>query len=116
MKRCLFVFVLLSLLLAVPAMAAEEVAPEDIFVVVYSIDPQPDRETGQLPALLSELFGEYQQKTYTVTKYAPNGDVVISQQYVPGIAGMDFAWLASVCLFGLVIFCFLKLVGGVLKL
>lgn len=117
MKRCIVLLLLLSVLLAVPAMAAGESSPEDTAVTVYAIDTPPDdRDAVQLPELLVDLFGSYEPKTYTVTEYLPDGETVISQQYVPGLAGMDMEWLASVGLFALVIYCLLKLVGGVLKL
>lgn len=97
-------------------MAAGESSPEDTAVIVYAIDTPPDRDAVQLPELLVDLFGSYEPKTYTVTEYLPDGETVISQQYVPGLAGMDFEWLASIGLFALMIYCLFKLIGGVLKL
>ena len=61
------------------------------------------------------LFGPYTPRTQTVTEYLADGSVVESQQIVPGLAGLDYPWLASVTFFGLLMFCFFKMLGGLLK-
>lgn len=64
---------------------------------------------------MEALFGPYTPRTQTVTEYLSDGSVVESQQIVPGLAGLDYAWLTAVSLFGMVSFCVLKLLGGLLK-
>lgn len=77
-----------------------------------------DEVTGRpaLPAAIAELFGVYTPKTYTVTTYLSDGTAVESTETVPGVAGMDFDWLAAVGLFALFLYCVMKLIGGLLKL
>lgn len=75
--------------------------------------PAPESETA-LKSIVSALFGEYAPKTQTVTEYLPDGSSVTSQEYVPGVAGMDWHWIAGVGLFSLVLLCLFKLLGGVL--
>lgn len=87
----------------------------------YALDEAPaalpaEGEARQITAFLEELFGTYDPKTQTVTEYLADGSSVTYQQYVPGVAGMDIEWLASVGLFALFLFCVMKLVGGLLKL
>ncbi len=124
---------LLALVVLLPAAHAadplagepEDPAPVTLPYTTYTLDEptieEPtstpaDGELAQLPALLKELFGEYQPKTRTVTQVLADGSSVSYQEYVPGVAGMDIEWLASVGLFALFLFCVMKGVGGVFKL
>lgn len=130
MKRFLILFIALASLLALPALAEElpqdvpaESAPPDVLYTTYELDPvagaSPSDGAGkpvQLPDFLQSFFGPYTPKTYTVTEHLSDGTVITSQQYVPGVAGMDFEWLAAAALFILVIFCVFKLIGGLVKL
>lgn len=68
-----------------------------------------------LSSVIASLFGEYTPRTQTVTEYLADGSSVTYQQYVPGVAGMDWDWLAGVGLFGLCLLSFFKIIGGVLK-
>ncbi len=68
-----------------------------------------------LQAAITSLFGEYHPKTYTVTTYLEDGSVVTSQEYVPGLAGLDWLWIASAALFALSLFCVFRMVGGIFK-
>lgn len=56
--------------------------------------------------LIITLFGEYVPLMSTV------GDI---PQYVIGIAGLDFAWIAGVFLFSVVLYCLLRMIGGIFK-
>lgn len=130
MKRFLVLFFVLASLLALPALAEELLqeapaasAPPDVLYTTYEMDPTAGAspldgadESVQLPDFLQSFFGPYTPKTYTVIEYLSDGTTVTSQQYVPGVAGMDFEWLASAVLFILVIFCVFKLIGGLIKL
>ena len=64
--------------------------------------------------VLEGLFGEYTPRTQTVTQYLPDGSSVTYQEYVSGVAGMDWDWLASVAIFILILYCLFRLLGGVL--
>lgn len=68
-----------------------------------------------MSAVIASIFGEYQPRTQTVTDYLSDGSAVTSQQIVPGLAGLDWPWIAGVSLFALVLASFLKLVGVLLK-
>lgn len=70
-----------------------------------SLDSAPEHTEG-LPAVLVELFGEYQPRTQT------DGDVTSA---VPGLAGVDWPWIASAVLFSICVFCVFRLIGGIFK-
>lgn len=71
-----------------------------------------------LKGVVISIFGEYDPVTTTaaVTETVDNVttttliDVVAS-----GAAGVDFEWIAGVVLFGILLFCMMKLLGGILK-
>jgi len=66
--------------------------------------------------VVTAVFGEYQRQTYTVTHYDSSGNVIgTSTEFVPGLAGLDYAWIAGVSLFALVLAGFLRLIGGLLR-
>lgn len=67
------------------------------------------------PAMVVSLFGEYTPRTYSVTTYLSDGSTVTTTEYVPGLAGLDWPWLAGVALFSLVLWSFFRLLGGVLR-
>ena len=79
------------------------------------VEVEPPADDTALSAVVASLFGTYTPRTQTVTQYLPDGSAVTSEEYVPGVAGMDWPWLAGVCLFALVLFCFCKMLGGVLR-
>ena len=68
--------------------------------------------------LINRLFGEYvpvmTQEAVTVTI-----DGVSSVEYIDtvasGVAGVDWVWIAGVFLFGIVLFCALRIVGVLIK-
>ena len=80
-------------------------------------DPALDLAEG-LKGVVVSIFGEYKPvlTTGTVTETVDNVttttliDVVAS-----GAAGVDFEWIAGVVLFGILLFCMMKLLGGILK-
>lgn len=104
-----------------PAVLFGDASPSFTPYSVYSLDDGASvsvyslEDTESLPAVLTALFGEYQPRVQTVTDYLSDGSSVTYQQYVPGLAGLDYAWLASVALFALVLYCILRMVGGALK-
>lgn len=102
MFRILALFCILAALLIAPVLAVdgdEPAVPSDSF----------------LKDVLVELFGPYEQQSETVTELLPDGSSVTYERLITGVAGLDYEWLASVGLFALVVFCFFRIVGGVLK-
>lgn len=81
------------------------------------VDPPAEVLTG-LKALVTSIFGEYTPVTTTsvVTQTVGNDThQYLLETVAPGAAGVDYEWLAGVFLFGILLFCFMKLLGGVLK-
>lgn len=109
------------------AASSEEAAAssEEDLPVVHSFSTlSPDLLTADasgdgsaaMADVVTAVFGEYQHKTYTVTQYDSSGNVIAtSTEYVPGLAGLDYAWIAGVSLFALVLAGFLRLIGGLLR-
>ena len=64
---------------------------------------------------LAAIFGEYTPKTQTVSTYYDGQLLDTSTEYVPGVAGMDMEWIAGVIVFAVLLYCFMKLLGGVFK-
>lgn len=91
-----------------PVSTVEDLRPADAPVEVL---------TG-LKALVTSIFGEYTPVTTTsVVSQTVGND---TQQYLietvaPGAAGVDYEWVAGVALFAIMLFCLMKLLGGVLK-
>lgn len=80
-----------------------------------ALDESSAVDGDTMSAVVTAIFGEYKPRTQTVTDYLSDGTAVTSQQVVPGLAGLDWPWIAGVSLFALVLFSFLKLVGVFLK-
>ena len=54
--------------------------------------------------------------TYTVQEVDTEGNVIAtSTEYVPGLAGLDYAWITGAILFGLFITGCFKLLGGLIR-
>lgn len=66
-------------------------------------------------SVLVSIFGEYQPKTQTVSTYYDGQLMESSTEYVPGIAGMDMEWIAGVAVFTVLLYCLMKLLGGMVK-
>lgn len=64
---------------------------------------------------LAAIFGEYTPKTQTVSTYYDGQLLDTSTECVPGLAGMDMEWIAGVIVFTVLLYCFMKLLGGVFK-
>lgn len=80
---------------------------------VSTLDPeQADREG--LAGVVSSIFGVYTPRTYTTSTYI-GGEVVTGMEIVPGLAGLDWPWLCGAVLFGIMLFCLFRLLGGIWK-
>ena len=76
---------------------------------------QDDTVTPTLAETIRSLFGTYTPRTQTVTTYYDGQPISTEEQYVPGLAGLDYEWLAGVGMFALITFCLFRLLGGILK-
>ena len=70
----------------------------------------PETSLGQV---IVDLFGEYEPRTQTVTEIMSDGSAVTHEEIVPGVAGLDWQWLAGVGLFSLFLYCVLRMIGGI---
>ena len=100
----------------------EDAEPVPVFIPFTSLSLESDSfdSAGDSPGdtvreVLTSLFGEYKPRTQTVIKVLEDGSEVSYQEYVPGLAGLDVPWLASVVVFMLMLYCILRLLGGVLS-
>lgn len=82
-----------------------------------SVEVLPDfREYDAiLPAFIYELFGQYQPLTQSVSHFLPDGTKTLTTEYVDGLAGVDWTYIASVALFALVLYCVFRIIGGIFK-
>ena len=77
----------------------------------------PDGDSSTMDQVVVKVLGEYQRQTMTVQEMDTEGNVLAtSTQYVPGLAGLDWEWIAGALLFGLMILCVMRTIGGLLKL
>lgn len=75
----------------------------------------PTVDSAGLPAVVRSVFGDYHQRTQTVTETAADGTTTTSTEPVPGLAGLDWYWLSGVFLFSLVLWSFFRFLGVVFK-
>jgi len=72
-----------------------------------------------MKSILYDLFGSYEPVTYEVveTVTGAEGELVhVAHDVIPdGLAGVDIEYVAGVLLFGIVLYGFLRIVGGFLK-
>lgn len=80
---------------------------------VSNLDPETEGREG-LAGVVSSIFGDYVPRTYTTTTYI-DGQAVTATEIVPGVAGLDWPWLCGAALFGIMLFCLFKLLGGIWK-
>lgn len=77
----------------------------------------PDGAADTMDKVVVKILGEYQRKTMTVQELDTDGNVLAtSTQYVPGLAGLDWEWIAGAAIFALFLLCLMRLIGGLLKL
>ena len=72
-------------------------------------------QSGDTAATSRSVFGDYHQRTQTVTETAADGTSVTSTEPVPGLAGLDWYWLSGVFLFTIVLWSFFRFLGVVFK-
>ena len=108
-----------------PEDAAEALEdPEEDSYPVYSVndlrsvdDPAVSPLPG-LKALVVSIFGEYEPVMTTAAVTETVGEettTTLVDTVASGAAGVDYEWLAGVFLFGILLFCLMRLLGGILK-
>ena len=78
------------------------------------LDP-PTLESSGLPYVVRSVFGNYHQRTQTVTTVEADGSTTSSIEPVHGLAGLDWYWLSGVFLFTIVLWSFFRFLGVVFK-
>lgn len=81
------------------------------------IDAPAEVLTG-LKSLVTSIFGEYTPVTTTSVISETVGSETnqyLVETVAPGAAGVDYEWIAGVLLFAIMLYCLMKLLGGVLK-
>lgn len=72
-------------------------------------------DDGSIRNVIVSLFGVYAPRTQSVTVYYNGEAVAVEEQVVPGLAGIDYEWIASVALFALMLWCLFRFLGGLMK-
>lgn len=100
--------------------ASEDAATYRMFTVVSQDDDEtlsPSDGPSAMADVVVSVLGEYRRKTQTVTEMDSEGNILAtSTEIVPGLAGLDYEWIAGAVLFALFLFSLMKLIGGLLKL
>lgn len=87
------------------------ISPDDV-EAVQSVDG-----STVMADVVVSVLGEYQRKTQTVQEMDSEGNILAtSTEYVPGLAGLDYEWIAGAVLFALFLYGLLRMIGGLLKL
>ena len=93
----------------------EETSSYDSYATRTLDDVETSDDTSTFPSVITSLFGTYTPRTQTVTEFLSDGSTVSYTEVVPGVAGLDWSWVASVALFGMVLYCVFRLIGGLFK-
>ena len=106
--------------LAQIAKLVETIAKDPAVWYVQDLRPAdpPASAAGGLKSLVTSIFGEYTPVTTTtvITETVDNDTYQFLIETIPeGSAGVDYEWLAGVFLFGILLYCLMRLLGGVLK-
>lgn len=89
-------------------------------ISLTQLDLPEGEQSGVVPSVMVEVvesvLGEYQRRTYTVEEYDTDGNLIgTSTEYVPGLAGLDYAWITGAILFAMFIGGIFKLLGGLIR-
>lgn len=105
--------------LNVPTQSAPAAEEHEVFTVTTI--PEFARTTMEfysgstMSSVVRDLFGTYTPKVQTVSTYVDGELVSAEEQYVPGVAGMDWEWIAGFAVFLLILYCLFRLLGGSVK-
>lgn len=101
----------------------EDIPEEPPAVRVFSVlspDAPEAAPSGAAPPVMADVvvsvLGEYQRRTYTVQQVDTDGNVIAtSTEYVPGLAGLDYPWIAGAVFFTVFLLGIFKLLGGLMR-
>lgn len=65
--------------------------------------------------ILANLFGTYSPTTYNIVQEFSDGTTVTTSVIPSGLAGVDVPYLCGVALFGLTLYCLLRIIGAVIN-
>jgi len=100
----------------VAATGSEIIEPDITVIAVTSLPDVAEEATSTMADVITGVLGEYRQKTYTVEHLDAEGNVIAtSVEYVPGLAGLDYAWLAGAAVFLLFFSGSFRLLGGLIR-
>lgn len=69
---------------------------------------------GSLKELILSVFGDYEPRTQTIE--TTQGDQVTTQvEIIPGVAGVDWPWLAGVLVFSIAFYGFFRILGVLIR-
>lgn len=94
---------------------ASVVSVDSSVVVVKDVADRIDVERTSLLDAVYALFGEYTPRTYVVTTYLDDGTEIQSTEVIPGLAGLDYDWIAGVSVFVLALYCIFRMIGGMFR-
>jgi len=77
------------------------------------IPPDPDAETT-LTSTVTALLGTYTPRTQTVTAILSDGSTVTYEEYVQGLAGVDWEWMSGAVLFTAFLWSIFRMIGSVI--
>lgn len=100
------------------SLVVDTTEPGNAYVVDLRPTDNPPSVLSGLKALVTSIFGEYTPvTTSTVVVQTIDNDTYqyLIETVAPGSAGVDYEWLAGVLLFAILLYCSMKLLGGVLK-
>lgn len=107
--------------------AADPVVPDDtgtevsvievdsVLPVIYDVVPVEVTSRSSLMDAIVDIFGVYRPRTYQVSTYLEDGTVISSEELVPGLAGVDWEWIAGVGVFCMSLYCIFRMIGGMFK-
>jgi len=100
--------------------APVEDLPDTRTYTVASPDVLEAAQSGDGNSVMADVvvsvLGEYQRQTQTVQELDAEGNVIAtSTEYVPGLAGLDYPWIAGAVLFTVFLAGIFKLLGGLMR-
>lgn len=125
-NKCLFLLILVLLVCLFPGFSfaeteesEEELTQSDTTIQSVTLLDSSDlritaSSTTGLQSLVLSLIGDYEPivKDYTYTTTSYNGQVTINHSIE---IQPDYSWIASACIFAIVIFCTFRFLGGLFK-
>lgn len=87
--------------------------PEPVQVTTSLSDPS-DPEKGSLKSIILQVFGDYEPRTQTI-ETSQGDQQTIQTEIVPGVAGVDWPWLAGVLVFSIAFYGFFRILGVLIR-